>query len=289
MKKELVEEALTNIDDKYIEEAITYDKSKIINCPQNTSKLMKAATVTLAVLVAGSATIYAGATVARKVFITDHSMEMGTLDDSEEEELREDDMAEENLGPDDSYWDEVEDLGTVAGDDSVKWTQKHDEIVQGVHYTTYTYENYNDAAADAGMDAWFDSIPGELTSVEYTYGLSEGCATRYIFVNGEYKGHTYSLMQDKMNGVDDEDFFYRIAMDNVQNARDYTNKDGELFTLADEVREYYEYSDYGSTKKVKDITTYTMIRDNGNAGNMSFDNMPDKDIHYILDQIKLVK
>ena len=96
MKKELVEEALTNIDDIYIEEAITYDKSKIINFPQNTSKLMKAATVTLAVLVAGSATIYAGATVARKVFITDHSMEMGTLDDSEEEELREDDTAEES-------------------------------------------------------------------------------------------------------------------------------------------------------------------------------------------------
>ena len=29
MKKELVEEALTNIDDRYIEEALTYKKSKI--------------------------------------------------------------------------------------------------------------------------------------------------------------------------------------------------------------------------------------------------------------------
>lgn len=122
MKKELVEEALTNIDDKYIEEALNYKKKKVVKFPDHSSRFIKAATVTLAVLVAGSASVYAGATVARKVFITDHSMEMGTLDDSEEEELREDDTSEENLESDDSYWDEVEDLGTVAGDDSVKWT-----------------------------------------------------------------------------------------------------------------------------------------------------------------------
>ena len=47
MKKELVEEALTNIDDRYIEEALIYKKSKIINFPRTTSKLVKAATVTL--------------------------------------------------------------------------------------------------------------------------------------------------------------------------------------------------------------------------------------------------
>ena len=80
MKKELVEEALTNIDDRYIEEALTYKKSKIINFPRTTSKLVKAATVTLAVLAVGSATVYAGAEVLKKIFYTEHTMSTGNPD-----------------------------------------------------------------------------------------------------------------------------------------------------------------------------------------------------------------
>ena len=41
MKKEFVEGAITGIDDRYIEEALTYKKSKIINFPRTTSKLVR--------------------------------------------------------------------------------------------------------------------------------------------------------------------------------------------------------------------------------------------------------
>ena len=68
----------------------------------------------------------------------------------------------------------------------------------------------------------FKTNISEITSIslEHTLSLENDKVQGNFIVNGEYKGHTYSLMQDKMNGVDDEDFFYRIAMDNVQNARD---------------------------------------------------------------------
>ena len=39
MKKELVEEALTNIDDKYIEEALNYKKKKVVKFPDHSSEI----------------------------------------------------------------------------------------------------------------------------------------------------------------------------------------------------------------------------------------------------------
>ncbi len=71
----MVEEALTNIDDRYIEEALTYKKSKIINFPRTTSKLVKAATVTLAVLAVGSATVYAGGSVKEDILHGTHNVD----------------------------------------------------------------------------------------------------------------------------------------------------------------------------------------------------------------------
>ena len=103
MKKELVEEALTNIDDRYIEEALTYKKSKIINFPRTTSKLVKAATVTLAVLAVGSATVYAGAKVFKKVTFTDNSMIMGNPDLVDEEELEYEDVDIDELATNQRY------------------------------------------------------------------------------------------------------------------------------------------------------------------------------------------
>lgn len=285
MKKELVEEALTNIDDRYIEEALTYKKSKIINFPRTTSKLVKAATVTLAVLAVGSATVYAGAKVFKKVTFTDNSMIMGNPDLVDEEELEYEDVDIDDLATDQSYWDGVESLGTVRGDDSVKWALKHDELVQGDHYTRYTYYNYKDAAEDAGMDVWFDPFPGELTSVEYSYCLYDDVESgeyKNIFVNATYNGHDFSLMQDKRKAsVKDDDLYFRIVMKNVQNERTYTNKNGDVFTLADEVREYY------GDREI--VMTHTIVIDSGNLGDLSFDDMPEEDIHYILDQIKIRK
>ena len=285
MKKELVEEALTNIDDRYIEEALTYKKSKIINFPRTTSKLVKAATVTLAVLAVGSATVYAGAKVYKKVTFTDNSMIMGNPDLVDEEDLEYEDADIDDVATDQSYWDGVESLGTVRGDDSVKWALKHDELVQGDHYTRYTYYNYKDAAEDAGMSVWFDPFPGELTSAEYSYCLyddGENNEYKSIFVNATYNGHGFSIMQDKRAAfVKDEDIYFRVVMENVQNERTYTNKNGDVFTLADEVRED------NSDRKI--VMTHTIVTDSGNLGDFSFDDMTEEDIHYILDQIKLQK
>ncbi len=283
MKKKLVEEALTHIDDKYIEEALKYKKKKVVKFPGQSSSLIKAATVTLAVLVVGSATVYAGSTVFRKVVFTDHSMSMAVSNNVTEDSELDDEYVDDA----DISWDDIEDLEPVQGDDSVKWVSKYDQIY-GDHVTTfYQYESYEDAAADAGMDLWFDTLPGEVTNVEYVYSLDSGHAERFITIDGEYKGYDYFIMENRASGELNEDFVHKVTLENVQNERTYTNVKGQTFTLADEVADYDGYDEDGNLGKVQSVKTTTLILYGNHWGDITFWDMPDKYIHRILDQITL--
>ena len=240
MKKELVEEALTNIDDRYIEEALTYKKSKIINFPRTTSKLVKAATVTLAVLAVGSATVYAGAEVLKKIFYTEHTMSTGNPD-----YVRDEWFETETPEP------EVEQIGGEISDGTEKWITKSTEILGSYTNDIYIYSTYEDAVADKGMKLWFDTLPGEVTDVTYTYAYCDNDYAKFIDVVAEY------------NGSD--------------------------FNIADDVVQDEQFDENGESVYVTRVRSTTMILDGDYYGNMVFDDMSEDDIHYILDQIKIGK
>lgn len=249
MKKELVEETLTNIDDRYIEEALTYKKSKIINFPRTTSKLVKAATVTLAVLVVGSATVYAGAEVLKKVFYTEHTMSTGNPD-----YVRDEWFETETPEP------EVEQIGGEISDGTEKWITKSTEILGSYTNDIYTYSTYEDAVADTGMKLWFDTLPGEVTDVTYTYAYCDNDYTKLIDVVTEYNGSEYYLDEEIWGG--------NVANDVVQDE---------------------QFDENGESVYVTRVRSTTMILDGDYYGSMVFDDMSEDDIHYILDQIKIGK
>lgn len=283
MKKELVEEALTNIDDKYIEEALNYKKKKVVKFPDHSSRLIKAATVTLAVLVVGSASVYAGSSVFRKVVFTDHSMSMAVSNNVTEDSELDDEYVDDA----DISWDDIQDMEPVQGDDSVKWVSKYDQLYGDCVTTFYQYESYEDAAADAGMDLWFDPLPGEVTNVEYVYSLDSGYADRFITIDGEYKGYDYFIEENRASGELNDDFVHKVTLENVQNERTYTNVKGQTFTLADEIADNDGYDENGNLGKVQRVKTTTLILYGNHWGDITFWDMPDKYIHRILDQITL--
>lgn len=276
MTRELVETAITDIDDRYIMEALTYRRNKVRKFPGATSKLIKAATVTLAVLAVGTATIYAGASVIKKVFFTEHSMSTGNPDYVVDEEVVRD--AEPA---------QVEDKGTVQGDSSVKWISKHEETVNGNNNTYYTYRGYEDAATDAGLDMWFNTVPGKVENVDYIYSDDGGTTVKNIQLTSVYNGHAFFINEEVWAGNFADDMAYSIPFANKQNEREYTNVNGKLFVLADEVSEREEYNDANELETVKVVDTYAMIRYEGYYGYIMFENMPDEDIHDILDQMIL--
>ncbi len=278
MKKELVEEALTNIDDRYIEEALTYKKSKIINFPRTTSKLVKAATVTLAVLAVGSATVYAGAEVLKKIFYTEHTLSTGNPD-----YVRDEWFETETPEP------EVEQIGGEISDGTEKWITKSTEILGSYTNDIYIYSTYEDAVADTGMKLWFDTLPGEVTDVTYTYAYCDNDYAKFIDVVAEYNGSEYYLTEEIWGGNVADDVGYSLQFENKQNERVYTNANGIVFNIADDVVQDEQFDENGESVYVTRVRSTTMILDGDYYGNMVFDDMSEDDIHYILDQIKIGK
>lgn len=277
MTRELVENALTNIDDQYIDEAINYKKeNNVISFPRVPKKMVKAATITFAILVVGSATAYATTSFLRKVLSTNHSVYVGSSEDMEDESF---------LDADDTV--NVEDKGTITGDDSVNWITKHEENVNGESDNTYyTYDSYEKAVNDAGLDNWFPEIKGEMKSVQYIFQDMQASTTKSINAEYAYGNGTYFIVQEMMEGNVAEDMTYILPVLEKSNEREYTNAAGQTFTLVDNKEDVSKFNEEkGKMENVQATITYAMISYNRYYGYIEFEGLTEDEIHEILENI----
>lgn len=69
----------------------------------------------------------------------------------------------------------------------------------------------------------------------------------------------------------------------------YLNEEIWGGNVADDVVQDEQFDENGESVYVTRVRSTTMILDGDYYGSMVFDDMPEEDIHYILDQIKLQK
>ena len=81
-----------------------------------------------------------------------------------------------------------------------KWITKSTEILGSYTNDIYTYSTYEDAVADTGMKQWFDTLPGEVTDVTYTYAYCDNDYTKLIDVVAEYNGSEDYLNEEIWGG-----------------------------------------------------------------------------------------
>lgn len=277
MKRESVENAITNIDDRYIFEALEYKKSNIVRFPKMMHKFGKVAAITALLLCVGTASVYAAATVIKKkiitdqgVIITDHAVSVGNPDYVDDDAISSDEGEVT-----------IENKEHVDGDETVNWLTKDVQIVNGDAVNTYyRYTAYETAVADFDMSLWFSSFPGECMFV--TAALTETPDTLHKSINASYQyksGEVY-LYEDIMTGNVAEDVAQSVVLKNTSNIRQYTNVNGRVFTLVDEKSNNHETGE-------EVITTYVMLTEEKYFGYISFAGISEDDMHEILDMLLL--
>ena len=105
----------------------------------------------------------------------------------------------------------------------------------------------------------------------------------------EYNGSEYFLNEEIWGGNVADDVGYSLQFENKQTERVYTNANGIVFNIADDVVQDEQFDENGESVYVTRVRSTTMILDGDYYGSMVFDDMSEDDIHYILDQIKLQK
>ncbi len=263
MNSEKLENAITNIDSKYIEEAIQYDsKNKTVILSSYMKIICKAAAFFLLIACFSSTTVYATASIFRKVVVTEYGIFS--------EDFWEDwDLAYEEENTEEQV--QVEQGEHAVGDDSVNWITKDVEIVNGYATNTYyTYESYEKAIADFELDAWFEKIPGNVETITAVLSETPDFTEKSVDAVYAYGKGSFWIYESTITG--NAGMAYGVSLDNTGNIRQYTNKNGYIYTLVDEKRD-------------EQITTYVMILYGEYRGFISFSNLTEREIHTLLDQI----
>lgn len=283
MKKEYMENALTQIDDAYMTEALEYKKSnkKIITI----SNIGRIAAAVVLLIGIGTMSTLAYGKIFKETKADEEFMYVGR--DDFREQWAED---EEKYGEATVYEPEYEEPVIKQGTENTLWVEKRTQKVkkqEGVNstdkITTYVYDSYEKAAKDKKFDQWFADLPGEIDTLTvkeqkwdnifYTYTLRG----LYKYGSGLYDFEQMTF-GDRITVADDA--FYTDFVKEPENVRKYTNKNGVLFTLTDGIAGYDKegFSVAGETKVTSIIVCYGKY-----LGEIQFKDMSEKEIHNVLD------
>ncbi len=266
MYRESFEDALTNIDDGFIEEAIKFDKkSRITPLAGSKAQVVKAAAAAVTTFAVLGLSVYAATVVLRKVEVQEHSISVGNTEYVDDAAIA---SMLENIDkePGENKVDHVD------GDSSVNWVSKDvSRIGSTVENTRYTYKSMDKALKDYPLAGWVGNVPGEETSVVITLTKMDGFNETSIDAFLSYESGTIGVCCSKATGNIAEDAAYSIALSNTSNTREYKADDGTVYTLVDQV---------------KDVTkTYVLISYDGYDGSISFEGLTEAQIHSVLDKL----
>lgn len=283
----VMENALTMLEECYIAEALLDEKVENGHFRwTGVSRMVAAIMAVVGMIALGSLSV-----VAYNKLIKDVKVENGIAyvgDASLVEEANKPEVQEK-------YENRIEyqDPVVTVSDGTQKWLTKSvsrikEEYIddsKGVNsfcgITTYTYADYKTAAKDQKMEVWFDTLPGEVVSIEAKDDRFSSQLHSYS-IDGIYKygNGKYHVSQITFSGniKVHEDAY--VGVDIVENERSYTNKGGVKFTLVDRLADnsVENFTVEGETK----ITTVLIFHDRY-FGVVEFVDLTEKEMHDILD------
>lgn len=229
------------------------------------SQIPKAAAILLAIGCMAPVGVYATSYLVNNILVTEHGISVGQTEYVDDAQLAQ-------------PWEEVktEEVSNVQGGPNDKWSEKKVEKVGSATNTYYTYETYETALEETGMDNWFNTAH---TGDGYvTYVLTEDADFEmmeigaYFYPDEEHE-KVFSISESKYPGADYAEVTHSLAIQKTGNKRTYTSVSGKEYVLVDEMA--------GDQKG----TTYVVIAYGEYFGHLSFSNMSEEEIHQILDTV----
>lgn len=262
--------------DKLLEKAFTpeYEPAPELNekilaqAKQNRKKkslaaqLPKVAAIVIALGCITPVGVYATNYLINNVLVTEHGISVGQTEFVDDAELAE-------------PWEEVEvqDVSVEEGGANDKWSEKKVQKIGDVTNTYYTYETYETAIIEAGLDNWFNKVYEGDGYVTYVYTDSADYKAHEVgafFYVGE---KMFSVSQSMRPGVDHTQGVHSLVLQKTANQRTYTARSGKEYVLVDETE-----GDHAGA-------TYVVIAYGEYFGYLSFKDMTEDEIHQILDTV----
>ncbi len=226
------------------------------------AQLPKVAAIVIAIGCITPVGVYATNYLINNVLVTEHGVSVGEVEYVDDAELA-------------KPWEDVkvEDVSDVEGGPNDKWSRKKVEKLGEFTNTYYTYDTYETAIAEAGLDNWFNTVYEGDGYVTYVHTDSKDYVAHEVgafFYVGE---KMFSVSESKRPGVDCSQGTHSLVFGKTANKRTYTAKNGIEYVLVDEAE--------GDHKG----KTFVVISYGEYFGYLSFDGMTDDEIHQILDTV----
>lgn len=263
MKKDIIENALGQIEDSYWTEAVEYEtKNKEFRRKAVSVGMCRVAAVLVAVLGIGTLSTYAYEKVLKdtKLF---HGLAYTGGGDLQA------------MDPDEGFT--IDDPEYVVS-----------EIVTGDEagtQTTYTYASYDDAIEGSGMKKLFEDLPGKPTLVTVVDKNIHHQDMNFHLINLDslysYEDGMFCIMQRDFKDIAvaaDPVFFATVS--NTENVRKYTNGKGVTFTLVDGTANL-TMEGFSVAQETK-LTSVLLCSEEA-LGEIQFKGLSDKDIQRVLD------
>lgn len=226
--------------------------------------LPKAAVAAAALVLIGSAGVYAATKLLSDPVVTEHSISVGNTEYVDDDAI----MASEEPAT-------IENISSEKGDENVKWLTKDVEIVNGYTNTRYTYATYEEAAAEAGMDRWLGTEYALASPASFTDVEGQGYHSKMVNAEFNVKSGSVFISESVAEAGVADDAAYSIQMQHPSNERTYTTENGLQFKLVDD------------TSAEGNVTTFVLIAYDRHTGYLSFEGLTDEEINEVLENVSI--
>ena len=229
----------------------------------------RVAVAAAAVVLIGSAGVYAAVQLLNKPTVTEHTVSVGNTEYVDDAAI----AASEEPAT-------TREISFEEGNENVKWTGRTVKETNGYTTTVCTYDSYASLLEDSGMDNWF-TAEYPMTDMVYTVtedrkasetNGAEGYRSVSIGASFAYKEGTVDVLQDRSEASVAEDAAFSIKLENTSNSRNYTAKSGLEFTLVD-------------TQEEAGVTTTVLISYDNTNGYLRFKGLTDAEIQEVLETV----
>ena len=259
MNKNKLELAVNEINDSYIDEAMTFKKASVMSL-KKVAGIVAAAIAVIIIGTVGTIAVVRDRDL-KKVTVESNSISVGTKPLDWDEPI-------ESSGDviDARYPDE-----TVKGDENTGWVTKKVITRDYLNEEILCYDDISKALKDYKAPFYLDHINGELVRAEVTKEYDEEWRfiNKSIFIQFVYDDGDV-IIQDTMTGQN----YYGIDFDSeVKNSREYVNSNGLTFTIVESPDD--------------ETMSFVLISYDKHNGFIWFVNMDDDQINDVLDLISI--
>lgn len=259
-----MEDAIRNMDDKFIVEALTYSSESKVK-KHVLWRVPQIAAVIFIVLGIGGVSVYAGTKMMKETQVGEGVVYVGGY--------------EEYMNDEGEH--EVTDFLTTEfteSDGSTPWLDKQVKQYEGSGVQTiYHFADYRAAAEFLNVTCYFTDLPGELSMVTASDYRIADLSIYSISLEARVNGGSYSLKESFVDGKISEEAFIADNLYETENQRTYVNKDGVVLTLVD------GYPDAAQHSEADKMITKVLILHEKYMGILTFSDMAEKDIYKVLD------